>query len=161
MGPVSRPPANYVLLVPVVEDMTVDVEWGQDDLNIMSFAATGIGHPAVMSLAPNWDGISEPTVFQDDAGAWALGYPWESGLTLGFSRRRRRTQFAATRFFAVGDTDDTGSMRTRLRLVYCESGAPLPGPARRFAPDSKLPCAPQAHCGEFRFLVVNFVKGGR
>lgn len=75
---------DFVLLVPVVEDMTVDVEWGQDDLNIMSFAATGIGHPAVMSLAPNWDGISEPAIFQDDAGGWALGYPWASGLTLGF-----------------------------------------------------------------------------
>ena len=67
---------DYVLLVPVAEDMTVDVEWGQDDLNIMSFAATGIGHPAVMSLAPNWEGISEPAIFQDDAGGWALGYPW-------------------------------------------------------------------------------------
>ena len=75
---------DFVLLVPVAEDMTVDVEWGQDDLNIMSFAATGIGHPAVMSLAPNWDGISKPAVFQDDAGGWALGYPWDGGLTLGF-----------------------------------------------------------------------------
>ena len=75
---------DFVLLVPVAEDMTVDVEWGQDDLNIMSFAATGIGHPAVMSLAPNWEGISEPAIFQDDAGGWALGYPWEGGLTLGF-----------------------------------------------------------------------------
>lgn len=75
---------DYVLLVPVAEDTTVDVEWGQDDLNIMSFAATGIGHPAVMSLAPNWEGISEPAIFQDDAGGWALGYPWADGLTLGF-----------------------------------------------------------------------------
>ena len=75
---------DFVLLVPVAEDSTVEVDWGQDDLNIMSFAATGIGHPAVMSLAPNWDGISEPALFQDDAGGWALGYPWEGGLTLGF-----------------------------------------------------------------------------
>ena len=75
---------DFVLLVPVVEDMTVDAGWGQDDLNIMSFAATGIGHPAVMSLAPNWDGISEPTIFEDDAGGWALGFPWADSLTLGF-----------------------------------------------------------------------------
>ena len=75
---------DFVLLVPVTEDMAVEVDWGQDDLNIMSFAATGIGHPAVMSLAPNWDGISEPAIFQDDAGGWALGWPWAGGLTLGF-----------------------------------------------------------------------------
>ena len=75
---------DFVLLVPVAEDTTVDVEWGQDDLNIMSFAATGIGHPAVMSLAPNWEGISEPAIFEDDAGGWALGYPWADGLTVGF-----------------------------------------------------------------------------
>ena len=75
---------DFVLLVPVAEDTTVDVEWGQDDLNIMSFAATGVGHPAVMSLAPNWEGITEPAIFQDDAGGWALGYPWADGLTVGF-----------------------------------------------------------------------------
>lgn len=75
---------DFVLLVPVAEDPTVEVTWGQDELNIMSFAATGIGHPAVMSLAPNWDGISEPAIFEDDAGGWALGWPWPEGLTLGF-----------------------------------------------------------------------------
>ncbi|MDE2660076.1 MAG: hypothetical protein OXI45_07665 [Acidobacteriota bacterium] len=75
---------DFVLLVPVAEDMTVDVEWGQDDLNIMSFAATGVGHPAVMSLAPNWEGITEPAIYQDDAEGWALGYPWPGGLTVGF-----------------------------------------------------------------------------
>ena len=75
---------DFVLLVPVAEDPSLEVEWGQDDLNIMSFAATGIGHPAVMSLAPNWEGASEPVLFEDDSGGWALAWPWISGLTLGF-----------------------------------------------------------------------------
>ncbi len=74
---------DFVLLVPAVEDPAVEVGWGQDDLNIMSFAATGIGHPGVMSLAPNWEGVSEPTIFQDDAEGWAIAYVWD-GLTLGF-----------------------------------------------------------------------------
>ena len=74
---------DFVLLVPVAEDPTVEVEWGQDDLNIMSFGATGIGHPGVMSLAPNYEGVGEPTIFEDDSGGWALAWPWEN-LTLGF-----------------------------------------------------------------------------
>ena len=120
---------DYVLLVPVVEDMTVDVEWGQDDLNIMSFAATGIGHPAVMSLAPNWDGISEPTVFQDDAGAWALGYAWDERPHPRFRSRRRRRTLSPERA-------RKGARQGRLRR--CVSPlvrvAPPCGPARRFAP---------------------------
>lgn len=75
---------DFVLLVPVAEDATLEVEWGQDDLNIMSFAATGIGHPAIMSLAPNWDGASEAVIFEDDSGGWALAWPWSGGLVLGF-----------------------------------------------------------------------------
>lgn len=74
---------DFVLLVPVAEDPTIEVEWGQDDLNIMSFGATGIGHPGVMSLAPNYEGVSEPTIFEDDSGGWAFAWPWQ-GLTLGF-----------------------------------------------------------------------------
>lgn len=74
---------DFVLLVPIEEDTTVEVEWAQSDLNLMSFAATGIGHPAVMSLAPNWEGVTETVIFEDDAEGWALAYTWDD-LTLGF-----------------------------------------------------------------------------
>lgn len=74
---------DFVLLVPAAEDMALDAGWGQDDLNIMSFAATGLGHPGVMSLAPNWNSPSEPVVFQDDAGGWAVAWVWD-GMTVGF-----------------------------------------------------------------------------
>ncbi len=74
---------DFVLLVPAAEDPTVEVAWGQPDLNIMSFGSTGIGHPGVMSLAPNYEGVAEPTLFEDDTGGWALAWPWER-LTLGF-----------------------------------------------------------------------------
>lgn len=77
---------DFVLLVPTVEDPTLDAGWGQDDLNLMSFAATGIGHPGVMSLAPHWEGADGPVIFEDDAEGWALAWPAGSfgGLTLGF-----------------------------------------------------------------------------
>lgn len=74
---------DFVLLVPVAEDPALEVDWAQADLNLMSFAATGIGHPAVMSLAPNWAGDTEPVIFEDDAEGWALSYTWDD-LTLGF-----------------------------------------------------------------------------
>ena len=74
---------DFVLLVPAAEDPAVEAGWGQDDLNIMSFAATGIGHPGVMSLAPNWEEPGEPVIFEDDAGGFAVTYVWD-GLTLGF-----------------------------------------------------------------------------
>ncbi len=77
---------DFVLLVPTAEDPSLEAGWGQDDLNIMSFGATGIGHPGVMSLAPNYEGAEEPVIFQDDADGWALAWPAGSfgGLTLGF-----------------------------------------------------------------------------
>lgn len=74
---------DFVLLVPVEEDATLEVDWAQADLNLMSFAATGIGHPAVMSLAPNWEGVTETVLFEDDAEGWALAHTWDD-LTLGF-----------------------------------------------------------------------------
>ncbi len=74
---------DFVLLVPVAEDTTFAVDWGQAALNVRSFAATGVGHPAVMSLAPDYAGLTEPAIFEDDAGGYALGWPWESGLVLG------------------------------------------------------------------------------
>ena len=74
---------DFVLLVPVEEDTTLAVDWAQADLNLMSFAATGIGHPAVMSLAPNWEGVTETVLFEDDAEGWALAHTWDD-LTLGF-----------------------------------------------------------------------------
>lgn len=74
---------DFVLLVPVKEDTTLEVDWAQADLNLMSFAATGIGHPAVMSLAPNWEGVTETVLFEDDAEGWALAHTWDD-LTLGF-----------------------------------------------------------------------------
>lgn len=74
---------DFVLLVPVEEDTTLEVDWAQADLNLMSFAATGIGHPAVMSVAPNWEGVTETVLFEDDAEGWALAYTWDD-LTLGF-----------------------------------------------------------------------------
>lgn len=75
---------DFVLLVPVVEDPDLEVGWTQDDLNIMSFAATGIGHPGVMSLAPNYEEPDEPAVFVDDAGGWAVSWKWEGGPVIGF-----------------------------------------------------------------------------
>ncbi len=75
---------DFVLLVPVAEDATLAVDWGQARLNVMSFAATGVGHPAVMSLAPDYAGLAEPAIFEDDAGGYALGWPFEGGLVLGF-----------------------------------------------------------------------------
>ncbi len=75
---------DFVLLVPVADDTTLDAGWGQAALNVKSFAATGVGHPAVMSLAPNYEGITEPLIFADDAGGHALGWPWPDGLVLGF-----------------------------------------------------------------------------
>ncbi len=75
---------DFVLLVPVAEDSALEAGWGQADLNVMSFAATGLGHPAVMSITPNYAGIAEPTIFEDDAGGYALGWPWAGGLTIGF-----------------------------------------------------------------------------
>jgi hypothetical protein len=66
---------DYLLLVPVSDDTTVDVDWQPELLWEKSRASTGTPHPAVLALFPIWDEVSEPNLVKNEMDQWTLAVP--------------------------------------------------------------------------------------
>ena len=69
---------DFVLLIPVAQDQELEMPWSKDDFAMQSFGATGIGHPAVMSIFPIWEEISEPSIVKNDMDQWTLAMPFDN-----------------------------------------------------------------------------------
>jgi hypothetical protein len=66
---------DFLLLIPVSDDTTVDVSWDSDELVGMSLGSTGNPHPAVLALFPVWEEPSEPAVVRNEMDQWTLAVP--------------------------------------------------------------------------------------
>lgn len=66
---------DYLMLVPVADDTTVDVDWQPELLWEKSKAATGTPHPAVLALFPMWDEVSEPALVKNEMDQWTVAVP--------------------------------------------------------------------------------------
>ena len=66
---------DYLLLVPVSDDTSVDVDWSPELLWEKSKASTGTPHPAVLALFPIWEEPSEPGLVRNEMDQWTLAVP--------------------------------------------------------------------------------------
>ena len=66
---------DYLLLVPVSDDTTVDVDWSPELLWEKSKTSTGTPHPAVLALFPIWEELSEPVLVRNEMDQWTLAVP--------------------------------------------------------------------------------------
>jgi hypothetical protein len=57
---------DFFLLVPVADDKDPTKTLGFEDLVSLSSEATGVPHPAVLSVFPIWDEVSGPTLVKND-----------------------------------------------------------------------------------------------
>ncbi len=66
---------DFLLLIPVSDDATVEVSWSPDDLVGKSLPATGTPHPAVLALFPIWEELSEPGLVRNEMDQLTLAVP--------------------------------------------------------------------------------------
>jgi hypothetical protein len=66
---------DYLLLVPVSDDTSVDVDWSPELLWEKSKTTTGTTHPAVLALFPVWEEPSEPVMVRNEMDQWTLAVP--------------------------------------------------------------------------------------
>jgi hypothetical protein len=69
---------DFLLLIPVSEDVSVEVAWSADELTGKSLASTGTPHPAVLALFPVWEEVTEPALIRNDLDQWTLAVPMGS-----------------------------------------------------------------------------------
>lgn len=64
---------DFLLLLPPAHDPGPEQTISYDDMVSASVMAAGVPHPAVLSLFPVWDEISEPKLLKNDVDQWMLG----------------------------------------------------------------------------------------
>ena len=63
---------DFLLLVPLSADSDIDAKYTESQLVDLSRKASGTNHPAVLSLVPVHEEITEPKLVQNDVGQWTL-----------------------------------------------------------------------------------------
>jgi len=66
---------DFLLLVPLSTDSDIDAKYTESQLVDLSRKASGTNHPAVLSLFPVHEEITEPKLVQNDIGQWTLAVP--------------------------------------------------------------------------------------
>lgn len=66
---------DFLLLVPIAQDTDPNKTLSFEDLVAVSSDATGVPHPAVLSLVPVWDPVTEPTIIKNDVDQPTLAVP--------------------------------------------------------------------------------------
>jgi hypothetical protein len=78
------PYRDFLLLIPVADDTSVEVSWSSEELVGMSLGSTGTPHPAVLALFPIWEEPSKPGLVRNEMDQWTLAVPVDSiSPTLG------------------------------------------------------------------------------
>jgi hypothetical protein len=66
---------DFLLLSPIANDKDPNKNLGFEDMVSLSSEATGVPHPAVLSLFPVWDPVSKPTIIKNDLDQPTLAVP--------------------------------------------------------------------------------------
>jgi len=66
---------DYLLLVPLGSDADPSAQPEKEELYKLSAKASGTNHPAVLSLFPVFEDLTEPKMMQNDAGQWMVAVP--------------------------------------------------------------------------------------
>ena len=66
---------DFLLLVPLSADADPNAKPEKEELYKMSAKASGTNHPAVLSLFPISEDVTEPKVMQNEAGQWMVAVP--------------------------------------------------------------------------------------
>ncbi len=66
---------DFLLLVPIGSDADPSAMPAKEELYKLSAKASGTNHPAVLSLFPVFEDLTEPKMMQNDAGQWMVAVP--------------------------------------------------------------------------------------
>jgi len=69
------PQHDYLLIAPIAADGNPGAKPAKEELYKLSAKASGTNHPAVLSLFPVFDDVTEPKLMQNDTGQWMVALP--------------------------------------------------------------------------------------
>ncbi|MDA2926714.1 hypothetical protein MYX78_05695 [Acidobacteria bacterium AH-259-G07] len=73
---------DFLFLIPSSEDGNPETAYGSEQLVDLSTKASGTEHPAILSLFPLYEEVTEPRLLKNEMDQWTLAVPLGS-LTLG------------------------------------------------------------------------------